>query len=322
MPACASIRAAPAARPAISTITTRGRTSDFHDCIEWAAAQPWCSGKVGLNGISYYAASQWRAAALQPPHLAAICVWEGWVELLSRVGAPRRHHLQLPQELAGDAGQDRAARAAASAARRAPSPASWSAGRRRFPKRSWSATAPTCGQDFLSRPLDGPYYRERSGGSVQGHGAAALCGQLGRAGAAHARQLRRLRARGVEAEMAGSARRLALGAVLYRLRREAAEALLRLFPQGREERLGQAAARAAAGAPSRREIRRAARERMAARAHAVDAASISTRRACGSRREPVESAQSVDLRCAWATGVTFSTPPLGQADGDHRARRR
>jgi predicted acyl esterase len=34
-------------------------------------------GKVGLNGISYYAMNQWQAAALQPPHLAAICVWEG-----------------------------------------------------------------------------------------------------------------------------------------------------------------------------------------------------------------------------------------------------
>jgi uncharacterized protein len=53
---------------------------DFHDCIEWTAAQSWCSGKVGLNGISYYASSQWRAAALQPPHLAAMCVWEGWVD--------------------------------------------------------------------------------------------------------------------------------------------------------------------------------------------------------------------------------------------------
>ncbi len=53
---------------------------DFHDCIEWTAVQPWCSGKVGLNGISYYASSQWRAAATQPPHLAAICVWEGWVD--------------------------------------------------------------------------------------------------------------------------------------------------------------------------------------------------------------------------------------------------
>ena len=53
---------------------------DFHDCIEWAATQPWCSGKIGLNGISYYGANQWRAAATQPPHLAAICVWEGWVD--------------------------------------------------------------------------------------------------------------------------------------------------------------------------------------------------------------------------------------------------
>ncbi|HSC95652.1 MAG TPA: CocE/NonD family hydrolase [Burkholderiales bacterium] len=53
---------------------------DFYNCIEWTAAQPWCTGKVGLNGISYYASSQWRAAALQPPHLAAICVWEGWVD--------------------------------------------------------------------------------------------------------------------------------------------------------------------------------------------------------------------------------------------------
>jgi uncharacterized protein len=53
---------------------------DFYNCIEWAATQPWSSGKVGLNGISYYASSQWRAAALQPPHLAAICIWEGWVD--------------------------------------------------------------------------------------------------------------------------------------------------------------------------------------------------------------------------------------------------
>ncbi|MGA0031812.1 MAG: CocE/NonD family hydrolase [Burkholderiales bacterium] len=53
-------------------------TRDIHHCIEWAAAQPWCSGKVGMNGISYYASNQWRAAASQPPHLAAICVWEGW----------------------------------------------------------------------------------------------------------------------------------------------------------------------------------------------------------------------------------------------------
>ncbi len=50
---------------------------DQYECIEWAAVQPWSNGKVGLNGISYYAMNQWQTAALQPPHLAAMCAWEG-----------------------------------------------------------------------------------------------------------------------------------------------------------------------------------------------------------------------------------------------------
>jgi predicted acyl esterase len=50
---------------------------DLYACIEWAGAQPWSSGKVGINGISYYAMNQWTAAALNPPHLAALCIWEG-----------------------------------------------------------------------------------------------------------------------------------------------------------------------------------------------------------------------------------------------------
>ncbi|HWE83042.1 MAG TPA: CocE/NonD family hydrolase [Gaiellaceae bacterium] len=52
-------------------------TRDLYEAIEWAAAQPWCNGRVGLCGISYYAMNQWQVAALEPPHLAAICVWEG-----------------------------------------------------------------------------------------------------------------------------------------------------------------------------------------------------------------------------------------------------
>jgi predicted acyl esterase len=52
-------------------------TKEYHDCIEWAAAQPWSNGKIGLSGISYYAMNQWQVATLQPPHLAAMCVWEG-----------------------------------------------------------------------------------------------------------------------------------------------------------------------------------------------------------------------------------------------------
>lgn len=51
---------------------------DYYDCIEWAASQAWCNGKVGLNGVSYLAISQYKVAALNPPHLAAICPWEGF----------------------------------------------------------------------------------------------------------------------------------------------------------------------------------------------------------------------------------------------------
>jgi len=54
---------------------------DFFDAIEWAAAQPWCNGKVGLLGISYYAINQWFVAQLQPPSLKAIIPWEGFADI-------------------------------------------------------------------------------------------------------------------------------------------------------------------------------------------------------------------------------------------------
>ncbi len=52
-------------------------TRDYYTCIEWAAVQPWSTGKVGLAGISYYAMNQWHVAALRPPHLSAMIVQEG-----------------------------------------------------------------------------------------------------------------------------------------------------------------------------------------------------------------------------------------------------
>ena len=53
-------------------------TKDLYLCIEWTGGQGWSNGKAGLNGISYYASNQWRVAGLKPPHLAAMCVWEGY----------------------------------------------------------------------------------------------------------------------------------------------------------------------------------------------------------------------------------------------------
>ena len=52
-------------------------TQDLYQCVEWAGTQPWSSGKVGINGISYYAMNQWTVGALRPPHLSALCIWEG-----------------------------------------------------------------------------------------------------------------------------------------------------------------------------------------------------------------------------------------------------
>lgn len=51
---------------------------DYYDAIEWVAQQDWCNGKIGLCGLSYLAANQWKVAALNPPSLKAICPWEGF----------------------------------------------------------------------------------------------------------------------------------------------------------------------------------------------------------------------------------------------------
>jgi uncharacterized protein len=45
---------------------------DGHDAIEWVAAQPWCTGKVGMLGGSYEGWVQWAAASRHPAHLAAM----------------------------------------------------------------------------------------------------------------------------------------------------------------------------------------------------------------------------------------------------------
>ncbi len=45
---------------------------DGYDLVEWVAAQSWCTGDVGMVGVSYFGAVQLAVAATQPPHLRAI----------------------------------------------------------------------------------------------------------------------------------------------------------------------------------------------------------------------------------------------------------
>ena len=63
--------------PGFMNLLSERETRDLYECIEWAGQQPWSSGRVGLSGVSYLAMNQWQVAALRPPHLAALCVWEG-----------------------------------------------------------------------------------------------------------------------------------------------------------------------------------------------------------------------------------------------------
>jgi hypothetical protein len=45
---------------------------DGYDTVEWAAAQPWSNGKVGMFGASYSGMTQWLAAMARPPHLVCL----------------------------------------------------------------------------------------------------------------------------------------------------------------------------------------------------------------------------------------------------------
>ncbi len=72
----------------VATLLSDQEAADYAETIEWAAAQPWSNGRVGLNGVSYLAISQWKVAALRPKHLVAICPWEGWSDVYHDVAYP------------------------------------------------------------------------------------------------------------------------------------------------------------------------------------------------------------------------------------------
>ncbi len=51
---------------------TEQELDDARQVVEWAAAQPWCNGKVGMMGISWGGFNSLQLAALQPEPLKAI----------------------------------------------------------------------------------------------------------------------------------------------------------------------------------------------------------------------------------------------------------
>jgi uncharacterized protein len=136
-------------------------TRDIHLCIEWAASQPWANGKVGMNGISYYASNQWRTAASRPPHLAAICIWEGWVDAYrdsSRHGGLactfRKNwqdmQVKTVQHGVGERG------------RKHPVTGELACGPETLSEEELAKNREDMWLEVLSRPFDSPYYRERT----------------------------------------------------------------------------------------------------------------------------------------------------------------
>ncbi|MEM7033594.1 MAG: CocE/NonD family hydrolase [Chloroflexota bacterium] len=68
------------------SVFSEHQAKSYYEAIEWVAKQPWCTGKVGLNGVSFLAITQYHVAACQayggpPPSLRCISPWEGITDL-------------------------------------------------------------------------------------------------------------------------------------------------------------------------------------------------------------------------------------------------
>jgi uncharacterized protein len=136
-------------------------TKDFYQCIEWAGVQDWCNGKVGLSGVSYFGINQWQVAGLNPPHLAAMCIWEGaadWYRDMTHHGGilstfwANWYDMQVKtvQYGLGERGPRSRATGALACGDENLSDAQLAANRCQF------------GDDILAHPLDDEYHRVRS----------------------------------------------------------------------------------------------------------------------------------------------------------------
>jgi predicted acyl esterase len=57
---------------------TPGPEARWADTMAWLADQPWCTGNIGMSGVSALCATQWIAGKdPAPPQLKAIIPWEG-----------------------------------------------------------------------------------------------------------------------------------------------------------------------------------------------------------------------------------------------------
>ena len=262
-------RGGPLAGPA-STPSRRGRPGTCTSASSGRRRSRGAPARSGLNGISYYAMNQWHVAALHPPHLAAMCVWEGAADfyrdatyhggiLLLVLANWYGKQVTVVQHGVGERGP------------RHPVTGEPVAGPETLTDAELAAARVPFGEQIRSHPLDDELPPGQVGGLGADHRPVADRGQLGRAGPAHPRQLRGVHPGRGAAQVAGGARPGALDPLLHRLRGGPAETVLRLLPARRRQRLAGPAAGPAAGPPAGR-VHPAGRAGMAAGPHRLAAA--------------------------------------------------
>ena len=184
---------------------------DFYDAIEWAGAQEWSNGNVGLLGVSYLAISQWVAATANPPSLKAIAPWEGQTDSFREV----LYHGGVPETAFIEFWLNRVN----SLANTPPLPARLS-------------------DDHPSADHAGGAACRRSASARPGHGPG-VCDMV-RPRLAHSWFVRGLQADPVRAEVDVQPRASEVGRFLQRRGDRGSAAVLRPFPQGRGQRDGRA----------------------------------------------------------------------------------
>ena len=242
---------------------------DLYECIEWAGVQEWSNGKVGMLGISYYARNQWRIAGRKPPHLTAIIPWEGGNDTYRDSG----YHggiLSQFQEQWSKVQVMNVQYGRGEHARKHPVTGESVAGPITLTDEQLAQNRVNAFEELKKHPFDGPWHRERSADLSKVTLPLLTCANWGGQGIHPRRELQRLSRIAIGAEVARSARRFALVAVLERLRAGPPEALFRLFPERNRQRLGKDPAGSAQHPPPGAEIRPPLRERMAPGANAVD----------------------------------------------------
>jgi len=76
-----------------ATVFSDHQARCYYDAIEWVARQEWCTGSVGLAGVSFLAITQYHVAACRhyggaPPSLRCISPWEGLSDMYRDQACP------------------------------------------------------------------------------------------------------------------------------------------------------------------------------------------------------------------------------------------